>query len=121
MANTIRWDKGDDLQKTDLWVVATDGKGKPTRLTGDRANDRHPKWSHDGSLIAFQSDPLTDLGAQAAPSQPPSTIWVVSANGSVDATQITKVGNPPGGHGAPAWSADGKQVPPCLAALGTSE
>ena len=41
----------DDLSKTDLWVVATDGKGKPTRLTGDRANDRHPKWSLDGKAI----------------------------------------------------------------------
>jgi dipeptidyl aminopeptidase/acylaminoacyl peptidase len=46
-----RWDKADDLSKTDLWVVATDGKSKPTRLTGDRANDRHPKWSHDGKAI----------------------------------------------------------------------
>ena len=43
-----RWDKSDDLQKTDLWVVATDGKGKPTRLTGDRAIDRHQKRSNDG-------------------------------------------------------------------------
>ena len=39
------WDKADDDRKTDLWVVATDGKGKPTRLTVDRANDRHPKWA----------------------------------------------------------------------------
>jgi len=46
-----RWDKADDLQKTDLWMVATDGKGKPTRLTGDRANDRKPKWSADGKAI----------------------------------------------------------------------
>jgi dipeptidyl aminopeptidase/acylaminoacyl peptidase len=46
-----RWDKADDLSKTDLWVVSTDGKGKPTRLTGDRANDRKPKWSHDGKTI----------------------------------------------------------------------
>jgi dipeptidyl aminopeptidase/acylaminoacyl peptidase len=46
-----RWDKADDLSKTNLWVVATDGKGKPTRLTGDRANDRHPKWTADGKAI----------------------------------------------------------------------
>ena len=30
-----RWDTADDKRKTDLWVVATDGKGKPTRLTGE--------------------------------------------------------------------------------------
>ncbi|HEX3146663.1 MAG TPA: S9 family peptidase [Gemmataceae bacterium] len=46
-----RWDTADDSRKTDLWVVATDGKGKPTRLTSGRANDRHPKWSADGRSI----------------------------------------------------------------------
>src|SRR5262245_49471790 len=45
------WDKGDDSRKTDLWVVPTDGKGKPQRLTFDRANDRKPKWSADARAI----------------------------------------------------------------------
>jgi hypothetical protein len=45
------WDKVEDNRKTDLWVVATDGKGKPARLTFDRANDRKPKWSADGKSI----------------------------------------------------------------------
>ena len=48
-----RWDKADDSRKTDLWVVAVDGKSKPLRLTGDRANDRHPKWSADGKSICI--------------------------------------------------------------------
>jgi acylaminoacyl-peptidase len=46
-----RWDKAVDQRKADLWVVATDGKGKPTRLTGDRANERHPRWSADGKAV----------------------------------------------------------------------
>lgn len=46
-----RWDTADDKRKTDLWVVPTDGRGKPTRLTGERANDRSPKWAHDGKAI----------------------------------------------------------------------
>lgn len=46
-----RWDKADDQRKADLWVVATDGKGKPRRLTGDRANERHPRWSADGKAV----------------------------------------------------------------------
>src|SRR4029077_15958412 len=46
-----RWDTAESPRKRNLWVVATDGKGKPTRLTGERANDRHPKWSHDGKAI----------------------------------------------------------------------
>src|SRR5689334_10387526 len=39
------WDKKADNRRTDLWVVDTDGKGKPRQLTKDRANDNHPKWS----------------------------------------------------------------------------
>src|SRR5262245_32042675 len=46
-----RWDKAEDNRKTDLWVVATDGKGKPRRLTGERANDRDPKWAADGKSV----------------------------------------------------------------------
>ncbi|HSQ55980.1 MAG TPA: LpqB family beta-propeller domain-containing protein, partial [Gemmata sp.] len=45
------WDKKADNRRTDLWVVATDGKGKPRQLTKDRANDRQPKWSADGKAI----------------------------------------------------------------------
>jgi dipeptidyl aminopeptidase/acylaminoacyl peptidase len=45
------WDKKADNRRTELWVVDTDGKGKPKRLTTDRANDRHPKWSADGKAV----------------------------------------------------------------------
>src|SRR6478735_9001703 len=45
------WDVKSDRRSTDLWVVDTDGKGKPRQLTKDRANDRHPKWSDDGGSI----------------------------------------------------------------------
>lgn len=78
-----RWDKDDDLQKTDLWVVATDGKGKPTRLTGDRANDRHPKWSHDGKAIYV-------LGNRKTVTDGKTQVWRVDA-ASGTATAVTKV------------------------------
>jgi dipeptidyl aminopeptidase/acylaminoacyl peptidase len=47
------WDKSDDSRKTDLWIVPTDGQHSPRKLTFDRANDRHPKWSADGDTIYF--------------------------------------------------------------------
>ncbi len=45
------WDKESDKRKTDLWVVSTDGKGKPTQLTNDKANDHNPKWSADRNYV----------------------------------------------------------------------
>src|SRR4051812_26685952 len=48
-----RWHVPTDDRKTDLWVVATDGKSPPRRLTSDRANDRDPKWSADGKTVYF--------------------------------------------------------------------
>ena len=45
------WDKKADNRRTDLCMVATDGKGKPRQLTHDRANDHSPKWSADRKFI----------------------------------------------------------------------
>jgi Tol biopolymer transport system component len=99
-----------------IWTVpASGGKVKQLSSFGSR-----PAWSPDGSLLAFQSASLTDLGALAVPGQPPSTIWVVPSNGSAEPRQITQVGNPPGGHGVPTWSPDGKRIVLCAADFGNS-
>ena len=45
------WDRKSDRRATELWVVDTDGKGKPRQLTTDRANDRNLKWSADGKAV----------------------------------------------------------------------
>ena len=39
----------------------------------------------------------------------PSTIWTIPAHGG-NARQLTKVGEPAGGHGSPSWSPDGKRI-----------
>lgn len=88
-----------------IWVVpATGGKVKQLTEFGSR-----PAWSPDGSQIVFQSDPLNDLGVGVRNAMPPSTIWIVSSGGG-EARQLTQVGNPAGGHGAPSWSPDGKRI-----------
>lgn len=88
-----------------IWVVpATGGKVKQLTEFGSR-----PAWSPDGSSIAFQSDPLNDLGVGVRNAMPPSTIWIVSSEGG-EPRQLTQIGNPAGGHGAPSWSPDGKRI-----------
>ncbi len=76
------WDVKADNRKTDLWVVDTDGKGKPRQLTKDRANDRHPKWSADGKAITV----LGNRGGAKGKTQ----IWKVMVEGG-EATAMTKV------------------------------
>jgi Tol biopolymer transport system component/serine/threonine protein kinase len=88
-----------------IWVVpATGGVARQLTLFGS-----YPMWSPDGTKIAFQSNPAQDLGAGARNALPPSTIWIVSAQGG-EPVQLTQVGNPDGGHGSPAWSPTGKWI-----------
>lgn len=83
------WDKADDARKADLWVIGTDGKGKPTKLTFDRANDRHVKWSADGKHLYFLGN-----RKKAAETKPPfdgsSQVWRVAADGSGEVKPITR-------------------------------
>jgi len=82
------WDVKADNRRTDLWVVATDGKGKPRQLTKDRANDRHPEWSADGKAIHVLANRKKD-GQKEPPFNGSAQIWKVNAeDGSAKA--ITK-------------------------------
>src|SRR5436190_419025 len=57
-------------------------------------------------MISFQSDGNPDLGSGSVGS---STIWVVPSSGGAP-RQVTKVGNPVGGHYAPTWSTDDHRI-----------
>ncbi len=74
------WDKAEDNRKTDLWVISTDGKGKSTRLTFDRANDRHPKWSADGKAIYFLGN-RKRAAETKAPFDGTAQVWRIDAAG----------------------------------------
>lgn len=88
-----------------IWIVPAQG-GEPRRLTAFGSN---PAWSPDGSTLAFQSDPFTELSLFVFPALPPSTLWLVPAAGG-EPRQLTQPGAPPGGHGAPSWSPDGRRI-----------
>ena len=99
-----------------LWVMSGLG-GVARQLTefGTR-----PAWSRDGQSILFQSGELADVGQAAFGAMPPSTLWVVPARGGAP-RQITRPGEPAGGHGSPSWSPDGRRIIFVTNDLGNSE
>src|SRR5262249_26325112 len=88
-----------------IWIIPVTG-GTAKQLNEFGSN---PAWSPDGSQIAFQSSSTIAVGFNDSNAQPPSTLWLVSAEGG-EPRQLTEVGNPVGGHGAPSWSPDGKRI-----------
>ncbi len=91
-------------ERKGIWVIPTLG-GVAKQLTqfGSR-----PSWSPDGSFIVFESNATANIDANIR-AMPPSVLWLVPAQGGA-ARPLTKVGEPPGGHGAPACSPDGKRI-----------
>ncbi|HEV8630472.1 MAG TPA: protein kinase [Thermoanaerobaculia bacterium] len=87
-----------------IWLVPALG-GTPRRLTDFGAR---PAWSPDGRQIVFQSDAAPHL-PNAIAAMPPSTLWIVEPDGG-SPRQLTRQDTPPGGHGAPSWSPDGRRV-----------
>ena len=94
------WDKAEDNRRSDVWIVGTDGKGKPTKLTFDRANDHKLKWSADGKQIYFLGN-----RKKAAETKPPfdgtSQVWRVSINGGDPKTITREAGGVSGYDYAP--------------------
>ncbi|MGD0348431.1 MAG: winged helix-turn-helix domain-containing protein [Terracidiphilus sp.] len=89
-----------------IWLIPA--LGGSARLLADFGS--RPAWSPDGTKIAFQSAETSDLGQTAWPDTlPSSTLWIVAWQGGAP-VQLTRVGNPSGGHTDPFWSPDGKRI-----------
>jgi Tol biopolymer transport system component len=89
-----------------IWLIPA--LGGTARLLASFGSN--PAWSPDGTKIAFQSAETTDLGQTTIPnSLPSSTLWIVASQGGAP-VQLTRPGNPSGGHSDPVWSPDGKRI-----------
>ena len=78
----------------DVFIMDIDG-GNQVRLTTSLAYDDQPKWSPDGSKIAFMSGRDGNL-----------EIYTMNPDGSAQ----TRITNNPLGDGFPAWSHDGTKL-----------
>ncbi|HZX70722.1 MAG TPA: alpha/beta fold hydrolase [Rhodanobacter sp.] len=83
------------ISKHQIWSAALDGKGKPEQLVFDRGEDGSPRWSPDGSRLAFVSarDDHAFIGVFRGKDQP---IVYLAPNTSLD--------------GSPHWSPDGTRI-----------
>lgn len=73
-----------------IYTVGVDG-GNPRQITNEKGSSSSPRWSPDGSRIAFVN------GGQ---------IWTMRPDGR-DREQVTKIST---GGGGPVWSPDGKWI-----------
>lgn len=86
---------------TSIWVVATDGKEAPVRLTNGK-HDAQPRWSPDGKHIVFVRGGDKDDSGKPKPGQ----LAMLSLAGG-EAWTITDL---PKGASSPVWSPDGKRI-----------
>jgi dipeptidyl aminopeptidase/acylaminoacyl peptidase len=88
------WDEAADRVTINLWVVPIDG-GEPRRLTAAAARDTSPRWSPDGTRLAF----VSDRGGS-------SQIWFLDPAGG-EARPLTDF---PVDVDNPQWSPDGTRL-----------
>ncbi len=80
--------------RSHIWVVPANG-GKAAQYTSGPKADTSPRWSPDGSKLAFVSDRNGDR-----------QVFVLPTSGG-EARQLTKMRR---GAGAPVWSPDGTKI-----------
>lgn len=92
-----RVDRKTEKKYSNLWIVSTKG-GEPRQFTYGDQSDNHPRWSPDGSLLAF----LSNREDQEKPAQ----VYLIPINGG----EARKLTNIEGTINSLDWSPDGKQL-----------
>jgi dipeptidyl aminopeptidase/acylaminoacyl peptidase len=92
-----------DDKRAHVWVVDA-GTGAARQLTsGQDWNDSDPRWSPDGTRIAF----VSDRTGKAFDESRNTDVWVVNADGT---GALTKISDHEESDGSPRWSPDGKTI-----------
>jgi dipeptidyl aminopeptidase/acylaminoacyl peptidase len=87
--------------ETSIWMVATDGKAAPVRMTSGK-HDAQPRWSPDCKQIVFVRAGEKDEAGKPKPGQ----LALLSLTGG-EGRIITDL---PKGASSPVWSPDGQRI-----------
>jgi acylaminoacyl-peptidase len=116
-----------DGYRTSLWIVPADGSAPARRLTLGASRDGDPRWSPDGSAIAFLSDrgavlARSGAGDRSSKDQPRAEeghgdvqVWLLPTEGG-EARQLTHL---PEDVQEVAWAPDGTRL--CLVTAAITE
>ncbi len=85
-------------QTSDLWIVPTDGSGKPRQLTFTKGSEGDIAWSPDGKRIAFTARREGDEASQ---------VYVLEIGAGGEARRVTSL---TAGADSPKWSPDGRSL-----------
>lgn len=85
-------------QRSDLWIVASDGKSKPRQITFSLAGEGGMAWSPDSRKIAFTAKREGDEVAQ---------VYILNFAEGGEAMRFTNLST---GAGSPQWRPDGKAI-----------
>src|SRR5207302_1749327 len=102
-----------DGYETSLWLVNTDGASPPRRVTAG-PRDGAPRWSADGSILAFvrptEAEFRADDEGYADPTEH-AHIWTVAAGMPGDEpAKARQVTSGEFDENAPQWSRDGTRI-----------
>ncbi len=90
-------DRDESAYRSAIWLVVVDGSGAPRRFTFGNKRDAAPRWSPDGTRLAFVSNRDTEKAAQ---------LYVIDVDGG-EAVKLTDLKE---SVEEPAWSPDGSRI-----------
>ncbi len=99
-------DRTQNRRNSSIWMVSTDGTGRPWQFTTSPQSANSPRWQPDGKALAFISTRPGSESTSNSSEQPKAQIYLLSMGGG-EARRITNLKN---GVSSFQWSPDGKRL-----------